>query len=64
VVVSARQDRYEPLFEWEQPLYAEATRRGYAFVCSYRFDPTYYLWVLARAQSPGARACTARARGA
>jgi arabinofuranosyltransferase len=62
VVVSSRQDRYEPLFEWELPLFRAAEQRGYAFVCSYRFDPTYYLWVLAREHSPGARACSARAR--
>jgi arabinofuranosyltransferase len=62
VVVSSRKDRYEPLFEWELPLYREAERRGYTFVCSYRFDPTYYLWVLARAQALGARACSARAQ--
>jgi arabinofuranosyltransferase len=64
VVVSTRHDRYEPLFDWELPLYREATQRGYAFVCSYRFDPAYHLWVLARAPALGMRACSARARRA
>lgn len=52
VVVSQVGERYEPVFEWEAPLYADALARGYSEVATYEFLPDYHLLVLARAGSP------------
>ncbi len=61
VVVSSQREHYEPLFDWELPLYRAASAHGYEFVCSYRFDDEYYLWLLTRAKTLGQRVCSGSA---
>jgi arabinofuranosyltransferase len=50
VLVSKVPRTFEALFPWEEPLYPEAMRQGYRYLCDYQFDPHYYLQVFARDQ--------------
>ena len=57
VLVSGSGEDFEPVDwnGWEGPLYAAALARGYADVSILRFDVDYWLWVLARPESPAGR---------
>ncbi len=48
VLVSKQPKTFSARFAWEEPLYPEAARLGYRYLCDYRFDPHYYLQVFAR----------------
>jgi arabinofuranosyltransferase len=62
VLVSGSRDRYEPVDwnAWERPLYDMAMQRGFACVSIREFEVGYWLWVLARPDSPEGRALAQR----
>lgn len=46
IVISGQREKFEPLFDYEGPLYGEALRRGFIVHEEYEFTPTYFLWLL------------------
>jgi arabinofuranosyltransferase len=48
VLVSKVPQQFDALFPWEAPLYPEAMRQGYRYLCDYQFDTDYYLQLFAR----------------
>ena len=57
ILVSGSLNRFEPVDwnAWEGPLYDAATQRGFACVSIRQFEIGYWLWVLARPDSPEGR---------
>ncbi|HEX5656275.1 MAG TPA: hypothetical protein VFX59_03730 [Polyangiales bacterium] len=48
VLISKVPRSFDPLFPWEAPLYPEAIRLGYRYLCDYSFDAGYFLQLYAR----------------
>ena len=46
IVISGQREVFEPLFDYEGPLYREALQRGFRLQQTYEFTPHYFLWVL------------------
>jgi len=58
VLISTSSEHFTPdgWDRWEAPIYRMAVERGFARVSLRRFAPEYWLWVLARPDSPEGRA--------
>lgn len=52
IVVSTGRERFEPVFDYEGPLYAQALERGFRLHRTWEFLPDYHLWVLVDGRVP------------
>jgi hypothetical protein len=55
VVVSSQYTRFAAVYQWEQALLDTVLRGGYVRVATYSLLPDYFLWVLAKPDSPARR---------